>query len=64
MSTHSLQDKKRFTADCNIPQRISERRIPYRVVTTPPSRTPATMEKNPNTFEAAAISGRENPIAM
>ena len=53
--------KNRFPIDCSTPQTISDRRMPNLVVTTPPRSAPATIEKNPNTFDAKAISGSENP---
>ena len=43
--------QNRFPIACKMPQRTSERRIPNLAVTTPPNRTPATIEKNPTVLK-------------
>jgi hypothetical protein len=47
-----------------MPHSISERKIPYRTVTIPPTSAPSTVLKNPTNFETAAIWSSENPSEM
>src|SRR5215469_5449498 len=47
-----------------MPQINRERRIPNRAVTTPPTSDPATVAKNPTSFDIAAISLSEKPSEM